>query len=126
MERLLLVIAFVFVSNLSSQLFAQSSTSITSDKIAAVSNLLDLNNTDWSFYIDEEQHIYYIDFEKISVNLNDIRVMNTQNEVVLEDQLHDLPVNTIYELDLSNLPKGNYEIELRSFTGKVKKQVTVE
>lgn len=126
MERLILVLTFVFVSSLSCQLFAQSSTSVNTDKIDAVSNLLNLNNTDWSYYIDDEQHIYYIDFEKINVNLNDIKVINSQGETVLEDQLYDLPVNTIYELDLSDYPKGTYSVELRSFTGMMAKKVTLK
>lgn len=126
MERLLLVLTFVFVSSLSCQLFAQSSTSVNEDKLEAVSNLLNLNNTDWSYYIDEEQHIYYIDFEKINVNLNDIKVINSNGETILEDQLYDLPVNTIYELDLSDYPKGTYQVELRSFTGVMAKRVTLK
>jgi len=126
MERLILVLTFVFVSSLSCQLFAQSSTSVNADKLDAVSNLLNLNNTDWSYYIDDEQHIYYIDFEKINVNLNDIKVKNDAGEVVLEDQLYELPVNTIYELDLSTFPKGKYQVELRTFTGVISKEVALD
>ncbi|MEO0778473.1 MAG: hypothetical protein AAF146_18040, partial [Bacteroidota bacterium] len=78
------------------------------------------------FYIDEEQEIYYIDFEKINVNLNDLKVINADGEVVLEDQLYELPVNTIYELDLSELPEGTYEVALRTFTGVISKEITLD
>lgn len=125
MKRLLLAVAFVFVSSVSYQLFAQSSSSINTNPLISTTSVLNMNSTDWSFFVDDENHIYYIDFEKINVNLNDIKVMNEEKEVVLEDQLYDLPVNTIYELDLSGFPSGVYEVELRSFTGMTKKQITI-
>lgn len=126
MERLVLVVAFVLVSSFGYELFAQSSTSLRSESAEVTSKLLGMSSTDWSFYVDEEQHIYYIDFEKINVNLSDLRVKNDVGVVVLEDSLYELPVNTIYELDLSDYPKGTYEVELRTFTGVISKKITVE
>lgn len=126
MKRLLLPVAFVFVSSLSCQLFAQSSTSINTNPLISTTSVLNMNSTDWSFFVDDESHIYYIDFEKINVNLNDIKVINEAGETVMEDQLYDLPVNTIYELDLSGYPSGIYSVELRSFTGLTKKEITIK
>ncbi len=125
MERLVFTVAFVLVTSLSGQLYSQSTTSLNSSAATTVSKLLDMSSTDWSFYIDEEQDIYYIDFEKINVNLNDLKVKNEAGETVLEDNLYDLPVNTIYELDLSEYPKGTYDVELRTFTGVISKKVTL-
>ena len=125
MKRIVYVVVFVLAGCLNSQLLAQSTTSLTAEATTA-SRLLDLSSTDWSFYIDEEQEIYYIDFEKINVNLNDLKVINADGEVVLEDQLYELPVNTIYELDLSELPEGTYEVALRTFTGVISKEITLD
>ena len=61
---------------------------------------------EWSFFYDEENEIYYIDFETISVNLTAVKVVSSTGKEVISDNVEDLPVNTIYELDCSNLAKG--------------------
>ena len=126
MERLVFAVALFLVSSFTSELFAQSSSSLHSEAAEATTKLLDMSSTDWSFYIDEEQDIYFIDFEKINVNLSDLQVKNDVGVVVLEDSLYELPVNTIYELDLSDYPRGTYDVELRTFTGVISKKITVE
>jgi hypothetical protein len=83
------------------------------------------NSDNWTFYLDAESQVYYIDFENISVNLSDIMVKDKTGAVVKRDELWDLPVNTIYELDLKDLQPGSYEIELRTYTSVIKKEVTV-
>ena len=80
----------------------------------------------WAMYSDDENHKYYIDFQKINVNLNDIHVRNEKGEEVFKDNLFTLPVDTIYELDLSIYPAGKYEIELRTFTQSLKRTMTVK
>lgn len=88
--------------------------------------LLNLDNEDWSFYVDQENQIYYIDFETIKVNLSDIVIKNQSGDVIFKDDVVDLPVNTIYELDFTPYGTGNYEIELHSFTGAIAKKVTIK
>jgi Domain of unknown function (DUF3244) len=106
--------------------FAQSSASLEGkDSPSIGSGHLTLGNEDWTFYLDKESKVYYIDFESISVNLSDIKVVDEQGAVVISDKLWDLPVNTIYELDLKGLNPGNYKIELRSYTGVIEKEVSV-
>lgn len=78
---------------------------------------------DQTFYLDGEQRLYYIDFESINVNLSNIKVKDSKGQVVLSDDVADLPVNTIYELDMKNMKSGKYHIELRSFTGLIRKEV---
>ena len=77
------------------------------------------------FFVDEEQKIYYIDFETINVNLNDIAVKNAAGKVVFQDEVFNLPVNTIYELDMHTFPKGKYVVELRSYTGVLRREFFV-
>ncbi len=81
---------------------------------------------DWTLYADEENKLYYIDFEMLNVNLSDIVVKNQAGEVLLQDNVFDLPVNTIYELDFSKYQPGNYEIELRTFTGAICKKISLK
>jgi Domain of unknown function (DUF3244) len=103
---------------------AQSSASLDSRELTVQSpESFTIGHEDWTFYLDQESKMYYIDFEAISVNLSDIKVIDEQGEVVISDKLWDLPVNTIYELDFNKLQPGNYKIELRSYTGVISKDV---
>lgn len=79
-----------------------------------------------SVYADVENDLYFIDFESLSVNLNDIIVTDENGTVVLEEKVFDLPVNTIYELDLSEYQNGKYNIELRSYTATIRKEITLK
>lgn len=91
---------------------------------ASVSNQPGSNNADtksWTVYLDEENQVYYIDFEALQVNISDVVVKNDQGNVVMKDDVFDLPVNTIYELDLTRFSSGKYELELRSFTGVIQR-----
>lgn len=83
------------------------------------------NDAEWTFYLDTENKIYYIDFEAINVNLNDIKVINEVGDVVLNDNLWNLPVNTIYELNMKNFKPGNYKVQLRTYTGLIQKEISV-
>jgi hypothetical protein len=102
----------------------------------AHAQLLSLNSTetnksdkqqDWSFYTDAENRMLYIDFEKINVNLNGIVVKNKEGKVVFKDDaLWELPVNTIYEVDFSKETKGEYIVEVKTFTTTLRKTVTIK
>ena len=103
---------------------AQSSASIDSGKPTKFDlTQFSLGSDEWTFYLDKENKVYYIDFESISVNLSDIKVYNQAGELVKSDKLWDLPVNTIYELSIEDLKPGNYKIELRSYTGVIEKEI---
>lgn len=127
MQRKFLTLGLMFFLLSNVNLFAQT-TSI-SDNDNSSENIVSeskQNLEDWSFFLDEENKVYYIDFEMINVNLNDVIVKDASGEVVWKDQVWDLPVNTIYELDVSNYKSGNYFIELRTFTGTIKKDIQVK
>ncbi|MBK9012729.1 MAG: hypothetical protein IPM82_00815 [Saprospiraceae bacterium] len=103
---------------------AQSSVSLDSKKASKFDpSQFSLGSDEWTFYLDKENKVYYIDFESISVNLSDIKVYNQAGELVKSDKLWDLPVNTIYELSIEDLKPGNYKIELRSYTGVIEKEI---
>ncbi len=84
-----------------------------------------IGNPDQAFYADQENKTYFIDFENLNVNLSNIVVKDVLGGVVFKDEVANLPVNTIYELNLSRMAPGTYDIELRSYTGVIRKTVTL-
>lgn len=79
-----------------------------------------------SIYADAENDLYFVDFESLNVLLDKIAVTDENGEVILEKKVFNLPVDTIYELDLSAYKEGKYNIELRSFTGTLRKEITLK
>lgn len=118
MQRFFLVAAIVSCVSLGS-LSAQTA---SSDYVSS-SSMSTLTAGDWTIYADAENQLYYIDFEKLRVNLNTIVLQDEQGNVILKDEVFDLPVNTIYELDFSRLPVGRYQLELRSFSGVIRETI---
>jgi len=100
----------------------------TPDQLTAVASesLLHIENDEWSLFADEENQLYYVDFATLSVNLNDIVVTRQDGEVVLRDDLFNLPVDTIYEIDFSQYGQGSYTIELRSFTEVIRREIEIK
>ncbi|MEZ4951216.1 MAG: DUF3244 domain-containing protein [Saprospiraceae bacterium] len=120
----IVLLFFVLIANSSE---AQTSAVDYSGLVEISESLLDLNaDEDWSIYTDNDNHILYIDFDKLSFNLNDITIRDKNGDVLFQDKLWDLPVDTIYELDLANFGKGAYSVELRSFTDSIKREVEVD
>ena len=115
------LIASVGLMNAQTSAMAENSTIETEN-----SELPIIEGDNWTFYLDSESKVYYIDFETISVNLSDMRLFDEEGHLVREDELWDLPVNTIYEIDFSKYKSGNYQIELRSFTGVIRKRVSLK
>jgi hypothetical protein len=126
-RKFLLVCAgFALSLTLHGQTSAALETGSLDNSLSSNSPVTNNNNGDWTFYLDRESKVYYIDFETIPVNLNDIKVTNSEGEVILTDNLWDLPVNTIYELDFGKQEPGKYEIELRTYTGAIRKDIVIE
>ena len=123
MQRLTLLLV---LSLITFTLSAQSSASISSSSVNLELVNLNESESNWSFFVDEENQLYYVDFEKLSFNLSDIVVKNGEGEVLFKEDVLDLPVNTIFELDFSSYGAGEYEVELRSFTGMLRKKVVIK
>lgn len=92
----------------------------------AQTSLSSSNKEEFSFFKDETSNFYYIDFESIDVNLNEIMVKDEQGNVLLEETVNNLPVDTIYELDCSQFQNGEYIIELHSYTTILRKPFSLE
>ena len=108
-------------------IFGQSSaTSANSDFNSSNISLDSELSEDWSFFQDELNQIYYIDFESFNFNLSEIIVKDKEGTIILREDVLDLPVNSIYELDCSQYKNGDYTVEIRSFTKTLSKSISVK
>lgn len=122
MRKILIVAIIAFCSS-----FSTLQAQLLSINTAGYETTKQTNNAaDWSIYADSENRMLYVDFEKINVNLSSMMVKDLDGKILFRDEtLWQLPVNTIYEVDFSKFPKGNYVIELKTFTSVIKKNVAV-
>ena len=123
MKFLILIIALFFSSfSLFSQETARGAAAPGSENISIVA----LDNTNWSFYADDDERTFYVDFEKINVNLSNVFIKNEVGRIVFKDDLEGLPVNAIYELSFEELGVGDYTVELRSYTKIIQKEISIK
>ena len=115
---------------LSSVAIAQSTASVDNTTEIDWANFeVTLEDTDnWSFHTNAEGKLLYIDFESLGGKMSRLVVKSEQESVVVEDNhLYDLPVNTIYEVNLENLDKGRYFVELYTYQQElISKEITVQ
>jgi len=117
-------LAFLFISNAASaQLLAADANGKTVNNFTIQNS----DKNDWMIYADAENHVVYIDFEKINTNLNVVAVKNSNGQIVFkDDNLWQLPVNTIYEIDCKKFTSGDYTLELKSFTTSCARTIHVK
>lgn len=82
----------------------------------------------WSFHTNPTGKLLYIDFESLGGKMSRLIVKSEAKEAVVEDNhLYDLPINTIYEVNLEKLPKGRYFVELYTYSQElISKEITVQ
>lgn len=125
MQALKFISIFVFLIALLPTTNAQTSVNKFETLASVEGNLLNLASDDWTIFTGEETNTYYLDFDKISANLKEISVVSTSGEVIFKDELWNLPVDTIYELDMQEYEKGTYEIQIKTFKEEIKKSINV-
>jgi Domain of unknown function (DUF3244) len=122
MRSIITTAAFIAVSSMFSPIKAQMLSTTAGNETTKQAD----NKQDWSIFTDKQNNMVYVDFEKINVNLSGVSVRDNAGQIVFkDDSVWQLPVNTIYEVDLSKFPKGEYTIELKTFTSSLKKKVSV-
>ncbi len=78
------------------------------------------------FISDYEGVTLFVDFQAVKDEVNSLNVLK-DDVVILKDDVHSLPGNTIYELDLEKLQAGNYLVELETAQGiSIQKELVVE
>jgi hypothetical protein len=83
------------------------------------------NDLDKTIYAGQDHKTYFIDFENISVILSSILVKDVLGGIVRKEDVSQLPVDAIFELDMSDLAGGTYDIELHSYTGVIRKTISL-
>jgi len=116
-------------SNTNSELLVASNSKTNTDAVdwANFENEID-GTEDWTFQQNSAGDILYIDFERTGQKMEHLTLKNSEGTVVKSDyDLFDLPINTIYELNLENLPRGTYFVELYTFEEQViKETITIK
>lgn len=127
MQRLLTATVFLFAFNLYTyNVHAQSSVEESFEGLTEIKeNLLHLNQESSAIFQDQESNTFYIDFEKLNYNLSNLVVKNSSGKELFRDDVWDLPVDTIYELNMDQFGIGEFEIEVCSFTRSIRKKVMI-
>jgi hypothetical protein len=78
------------------------------------------------FFFDNENELLFIDFEAIGDELKTLNVYRN-DALMMEDDLSDLPDNTIYEINTAIIRNGIYTIELVTAQDiKIRKEIVVK
>lgn len=128
-------ITFMFL--LCQAAIGQNQTASTSDiAISAPSSDIDWANfeneltddNEWSFHTNQEGKLLYIDFEILGGKMNRLVLKSSEKDVIIEDNhLFDLPINTIYEVNLEKLKRGSYFVELYTYDNKIiREEITIK
>jgi Domain of unknown function (DUF3244) len=121
MKKIFLGVLFLGLGVFSNPTFAQSllaekNTDSAVAKAVSIEGLQENEGENWAVYADESNRKFFVDLEKLHIYLDKITVINDKNEAVYSDNLWNLPTNAIYELDLSEFPKGSYRLEFKTLT----------
>lgn len=117
MIRILSLLAF-FTICFATTSFSQS---VSHESYEIRSAGYDSDSIDQSVFMDVESKTCYLDLERVPMHLKQAALINESGDEVMVKSLADVPVNSIVELDYSELPSGSYLLELRSYTGKTHK-----
>lgn len=118
------MIASIGWSSLQAQHAARSINGHGGEALPAVINLQEEDGA-WSFFLDEQTQVYFIDFESLPVTVSEIVVKDQKGKIRFREDVASLPVNTIYELSYSDLKPGLYDVELHSYSKILKRRITV-
>ena len=126
MQRITLL-SFVLVTFFACSAWSQSANAQPqfSDVKLNKALVLDSPEAENAFFADEEEKRYFIDFESLNVNINNVVVKDASGSTIWEDKVFDLPVDTIYEIDCSEYAPGFYVVELHSFTEVMRKEISI-
>ncbi|BDS11625.1 hypothetical protein [Aureispira anguillae] len=88
----------------------------------------ELTDENWSFHTNQEGKLLYIDFESLGGKMNRLVLKSVEKTIIIEDNhLFDLPINTIYEVNLEKLKRGSYFVELYTYDNKIiREEITIQ
>lgn len=78
------------------------------------------------FYKDPDNNILLIDFKEVNEKLSKIKVSRA-NQLLMEDKVEDLAIDSIYEVDLNTFGKGAFIITLVTIAEEeIAEQITIK
>ena len=78
------------------------------------------------FYQDPDNNILLIDFKEVNEKLSKIKVSRS-NQLLMEDKVGDLAIDSIYEVDLNTFGKGAFIITLVTIAEEeIAEQITIK
>jgi hypothetical protein len=80
----------------------------------------------YKWFEDEVEQVIYIDFQQLSVPVEDVVIKDNQGNIVDQKDVSKLPVDVIFELDYSEIKKGVYTVELHSNTRLFSRELILE
>lgn len=106
-------LTIILITTFTSLLFSETTPQLQLDGLMDGEGIVNLDRPTNGkiFYQDPENKILLIDFKEVSTKLTAIKVTQEQN-ILMEDKVGDMAIDSIYEVDLSNYTKGQYTITL--------------
>lgn len=127
MKRLYVIFAILSISFfISTTLSAQELMASTNEAPLEATTLHIVADDDSGiFFTDPENKVCFIDFSEINGYAKHLYVKDKSNNMIIDEVLWDLPENSIYELDFEEYTKGNYKIELHTYSSIINKKLDV-
>lgn len=127
MKRLYVIFTILSLSLLvSNGLFAQNlMASADNAPLEATTLHIVADDDSGIFFTDPENKLCFIDFSEINGYAKHLYVKDQAGEMIIDEVLWDLPENSIYELDFEEYTKGNYKIELHTYSSIINKKLDV-
>ena len=76
------------------------------------------------FKFKNQDGILMIDFDIIKDAIQSVNVLKN-GEIVRDEDVSEIPGDSVFELDLNKLNKGNYVIELVTNTHRITKEIAI-
>jgi hypothetical protein len=115
----------VFTNNLTAQ--ETSNLGFAYDEFAETTTTIALEGEELVeiFFTDQENKLLFVDFEALGEDLVELKIINGE-EILLIDNVTELPKNTIYEIDLKAFEsKKEYKMLLKTPYGTLTKSFKV-
>lgn len=106
-------LTIILITTFISLLFSETVPQLQLEGMIDADGIINLSRPKYGkiFYQDPENKIILIDFYEVSTKLAVVKVTQAEN-ILLENKVGDLAIDSIYEIDLSNYVKGAYTITL--------------
>lgn len=134
MSHVKLMTSCLFFCLLCSSNWAQSTISVNQPDVKPLLQKLkqikvfsqDDSEFTWILFEDESEQSFFVDFDHFDVNLKQVIVKDQRDQVISKREVYDLPVDSIFEINMDDRPEGFYTIEVHSFINVFSKSVYLE